>query len=162
MGVSDTIPAEYERLHVWIPSNRTYGDGRPKAMDGLNEIIADNRTHRMAGAKAERENVYHCMLYIRQAMLRQHWKPMKTRETAQPVQILVTFYEVHDRRDISNVIGGGLKYLLDALSRPRGKQAGAAAIYDDSRKWVTRISPDVQLDPENPGIDVLLLKEARH
>ena len=153
--------ASFQELHVWIPSNRTYDDGRPKAMDGLNEIISDNRTHRNKGARIEQENVSWCAWYILQAMRQQHWAPMKTKDMACPVRIFITFVEVHDRRDVPNVIGGGLKYVLDALSRPRGTKGGAAAIYDDSRKWVKRIVPSIDVNPLNPGIELTVVREIR-
>lgn len=99
----------FQELHVWIPSNRKYDDGRPKAMDGLNEIIADNRAHKNKGARVERENVMWCAWYILQAMRNQNWAPMNTKDRASPVRIFITFVEVHDRRDVPNVIGGGFE-----------------------------------------------------
>lgn len=38
--------ASPKMLYVWVPSNRRGRDGAPKAMDGLNEIIADNRANK--------------------------------------------------------------------------------------------------------------------
>ena len=150
---------QYQELHVWIPSNRTYDDGRPKAMDGLNEIIADNRAHKAKGARIERENVEWCTWYILKAMREQHWAPMTTKDRASRVRIFITFVEVHDRRDVPNIIGGGLKYTLDALSRPRGGKGGAAAIYDDSRKWIIRITPAIDINPVSPGIEITVVRE---
>ena len=151
--------AQFQELHVWIPSNRTYKDGRPKAMDGLNEIIHDNRAHRNKGASMERENVEWCAWYILQAMRQQQWAPMQTTDRAAPVRVFITFVEVDERRDVSNVIGGGLKYALDALSRPRGGKVGASAIYDDSSKWLTRLVPSIRVDPLKPGIDITVVRE---
>ena len=148
-----------QELRVWIPSNRTFEDGRPKAMDGLNEIIADNRAHRNKGARVERENVEWCSWYIRQAMLQQGWPTMNVREDrACPVRIVVTFVEANNRRDVANIIGGGLKYLLDALSRPRGGKSGAAAIYDDSPRWLQSVIPRITVNPNNPGIEVTVFR----
>lgn len=62
---------ERARLHVWVPTNRRYRNGCPKAMDGLNEIIADNRAHRNKGARIERENVEWVSWYVLQAMKEQ-------------------------------------------------------------------------------------------
>lgn len=148
-------------LHVWIPSNRTYSDGRPKAMDGLNEIISDNRAHKNKGARIERENVEWCSWYILQAMRHQHWEPMTTKENAAPVSVFITFVEVDNRRDVSNVIGGGLKYALDALSRPRGKKWGASAIYDDSCRWLRRLVPRIDVDPTSPGIEITVIRDSK-
>lgn len=145
-------------LNVWIPSNRTYKDGRPKAMDGLNEIISDNRAHKNKGARIERENVEWCAWYILQAMRQQCWRPMETKDTACPVRIFVTFVEANNKRDVANIIGGGLKYLLDALSRPRGGKCGASAIYDDSPKWLKGVVPRITVIPNNPGISLTVFR----
>ena len=146
-------------LHIWIPSNRVYDNGRPKAMDGLNEIIRDNRAHRNKGARIERENVEWCAWYIHQAMRLQGWEPMADKFHASPVSIAITFYETNNMRDIPNIIGGGLKYVLDALSRPRGGKGGAAAIYDDSRKWIDSLVTAVEVAPDNPGIRILVVRQ---
>lgn len=147
-----------QELRVWIPSNRTYKDGSPKAMDGLNEIISDNRAHRNKGARVERENVEWCSWYILQAMNQQLWRPMKTRDLACPVRIVVTFVEANNKRDVANIIGGGLKYLLDALSRPRGNKGGASAIYDDSPRWLQSVLPIITVNPCKPGIDLTVFR----
>ena len=146
-------------LGVWIPSNRTFANGKPKAMDGLNEIIKHDRTNRFIGARIERENVEWCAWHIRQAMQRQHWKPMLTKEDAVPVGLRITFTEANARRDIPNIIGGGLKYVLDALSRPRGTKIGTGAIYDDSPKWLVEIQPRIEVDPERPSNSLLLVRK---
>ena len=148
-----------QELRVWIPTNRRYRDGRPKAMDGLNEIIADNRAHRNKGARIERENVEWCSWYVIKAMRMWRWKPMRDKESAAPVKVFVTFVEANDKRDVSNIVGGGLKYLLDALSRPRGSKGGASAIYDDSSRWLKQITPTIRIDPEAPGIYVTITRE---
>ena len=140
----------FQELHVW-----------PKAMDGLNEIIADNRAHRNKGARIERENVEWCAWYILQAMRQQHWAPMKTKDMAYPVRIFITFVEVNNNRDVPNVVGGGLKYVLDALSRPRGGKVGASAIYDDSSKWLIRVTPTIDVNPLAPGIELTVVREVR-
>ena len=123
-------------------------------MDGLNEIIDANRASRQKGARLERENVEHCSWYILQAMLNCNWEKMTDKASARAVDIDVIFVEANARRDTANVIGGGLKYLLDALSRPRGSKGGVAAIYDDSPRWIRRIRTQVEIDPLNPGIEV--------
>ncbi len=141
-------------LHVWIPSNRKYKSGKPKGMDGLNEIINHNRTNRHVGAAEERKNVTWCVGFIRQAMREQRWPPMNSKDSSVPVTVSIVFVEANNRRDIPNIIGGGLKYTLDALSRPRGKKDGASAIYDDSREWLREIKTKVETDPDNPGVDI--------
>ena len=146
-------------LRVWIPSNRTYDNGRPKAMDGLNEIIDSNRAHRHKGARVERENVEWCAHYIILAMRRQKWAPMRTRETAVPARVRITFVETGRRRDVPNIYGGGLKYVLDALTRAQGKKVGSAAIYDDSVAWLAECMPSIRVDKNRPGIEITVTRE---
>ena len=153
------------QLHVWIPSNRTYDSGKPKAMDGLNEMIDDNRTDRQMGARVEKDNVEWCTFFIRRAMHSQHWRPMDDKRHAKPCEVILEFVEVNRRRDVSNIVGGGMKYVLDALSRTRydkrGKvtKLGAAAIYDDSVRWLTDCTTRIRVDPLKPGINVTVITE---
>ena len=153
------------QLRVWIPTNRTYKDGSPKAMDGLNEIIAANRSGYQVGAALERENVEWCYYFIKRAMRDQGWQPMQEKADAAPCFVLITFVEANNRRDIPNIYGGCTKYVLDALSRTRydkrGRptKLGAAAIYDDSVRWLTGCTPMVRVDPKKPGIDVTVVRE---
>ena len=152
-------------LRVWIPSNRTYADGRPKAMDGLNEIIDANRSGYQVGAALERENLEWCYFFIKRAMGQQHWAAMQEKEQAVPAEVYITFVEANQRRDVSNIYGGGCKYVLDALSRARYDKhgnvtkLGAAAIYDDSVRWLKRCIPRVRVNKEKPGIEITVYRE---
>jgi len=153
------------QLHVWIPTNRAYDDGRPKAMDGLNELIDSNRTDRQMGARVEKDNVEWCTFFIRRAMHSQHWRPMQDKRHAKPCEVILEFVEANRRRDVSNIVGGGMKYVLDALTRTRydrrGRvtKPGAAAIYDDSMRWLTNCTTWVRVDPRKPGIQVTVTME---
>ena len=150
-----------QSLTVMIPSNRTYKDGSPKGMDGLNEIISYNRTNRYKAATIERENVEWCAWHIKQAMQQQGWQPMLTKETARPCQVTVLFVEPNRRRDYSNIVGGGLKFLLDALSRPQGNKAGAGAIYDDSQTWLPTCVSTVRTEKGQAYIYLTVVKYDR-
>lgn len=152
--------ASPKMLYVWVPSNRRGRDGAPRAMDGLNEIIADNRANKYNGARIERENVEWVTWYVMQAMNRQHWQPMLDKDKAVPCKVLVTFVETSDRRDVANVFGGGLKYTLDALTRAQGRKGGAGAIYDDSVRWLSEVVPSIRIDPMNPGIEITVIRSA--
>lgn len=155
-----------EQLRVWIPTNRTYKDGRPKAMDGLNELIDANRSGYQVGAAIEKENLEWCYYFIKRAMGGQGWRPMQNWADAVPCDVLITFVEANRRRDVSNIYGGGCKYVLDALSRTRYDRSGrvtklgAAAIYDDSVRWLVDCTPMVRVDPKKPGIDVTVIRRS--
>lgn len=144
-------------LHVFIPTNRAYDSkrnwGKPKGMDALNEIIAQNRANRYLGASKERENVMWCARFIRQAMRAEGYAPMTAADRCK-CHVYVTVVEAHDERDVPNVYGGVLKYACDALTA-RNKN-GAGAIWDDNTKWMV-LTPKIRIDPTNPGIEITVI-----
>ena len=144
-------------LHVTIPTNRAYDSkrnwGKPKGMDGLNELVAQNRANRYLGARKERENLLWCARFIRQEMQRVGYKPMTESDRCRCF-VRVTIFEPTADRDVPNVMGGVLKYLCDALTA-RNK-SGVGAIYDDSSKWM-QLSVQVVVDPTQVGIRVTVI-----
>jgi hypothetical protein len=145
-------------LHVAIPTNRAYTSGRnwgkPKGMDGLNEINRQNRTNKYVGAAAERENVMWCARFVHQAMRAAGYAPM-TEMDRQRCLVYVTVIEPHDQRDVPNVYGGVLKYALDALTA-RNKH-GVGAIWDDNTKWMPKLVPSIRIDPQHVGIEITII-----
>ena len=134
-------------IEFFIPSNR-YRNGKPTHVDGWNEYIKAVNVTRYAGNAREQENVRHVEQWARVAMAQQRFNPPKAR-----AWLAVTFVEVNRRRDVSNVYGG-LKWVLDGLSRPRGsKKRGAGLIVDDSPKWV-EVLPRIEIDPARPGVRI--------
>ena len=144
-------------LHVFIPTNRAYDSkrnwGKPKGMDALNEIIAQNRANRYLGASKERENVMWCARFIRQSMRAEGYAPMTAADRCK-CHVYVTVVEAHDERDVPNFYGGVLKYACDALTA-RNKN-GAGAIWDDNTKWMV-LTPKIRIDPKNPGIEITVI-----
>lgn len=144
-------------LHVTIPTNRAYDSkrnwGKPKGMDGLNELIEQNRTNKYYGASKERENVMWCARFVRQAMRVAGYAPM-TRADRCRCHVLITVVEVHGERDVPNVYGGVFKYACDALTA-RNKY-GAGAIWDDNSNWMV-LTPKIRIDPSNPGIEIIVI-----
>lgn len=145
-------------LHVFVPTNRAYESarnwGKPAPLDGLNEIIAQNRANRFAAAKRERENVKHVADLVRAEMRRIGYAPM-TKEDRQRAIVYVRIFEPHDGRDVSNVLGGVLKYTLDALTA-RNKH-GCGAIWDDNTKWLAKLVPQIIVDPEGVGVAISIV-----
>lgn len=138
-------------LEFFVPSNRLSPKGERTHVDGWNEYIKAVNTSRYAGAARERENVHHVAAYAALAMRQADWTPPETHSL-----VYVTFIERDRRRDIPNVYGG-LKWVLDGLSRPRGsKLDGAGAIVDDSQKWLT-VVPMVAIDRQNPGVHIKIV-----
>lgn len=142
---------------VFIPSNRAYSSkrnwGKPAPMDGLNEIIAQNRANRDYAARAERENVQHCARFVRTAMHLAGYAPMTEGDRCKCI-VRVRVYEPHDQRDVPNVYGGVLKYAMDALTA-RNKN-GVGAIWDDNSKWMSLSVLPIAIDPINPGIEITI------
>lgn len=145
-------------LHVTIPTNRAYDSernwGKPRGMDGLNELISQNRTNKYFGADKERENVMWCARFVRQAMRAAGYAPM-TSANRQRCHVYVTVIEPHDQRDVPNVYGGVLKYALDALTT-RNKH-GSGAIWDDNTRWMPKLVPSIRIDPRNVGLEITVI-----
>lgn len=138
-------------LEFFVPSNRLSPKGERTHVDGWNEYINAVNTSRYVGAARERENVRYVAAYAALAMRQASWTPPETHSL-----VYVTFIERDRRRDIPNVYGG-LKWVLDGLSRPRGsKYDGAGAIVDDSQKWLT-VVPMVAIDRQNPGVHIKIV-----
>lgn len=139
------------QLEFFVPSNRLSPKGERTHVDGWNEYIKAVNTSRYVGAARERENVHYVAAYAALAMRQADWTPPETHSL-----VCVTFIERDRRRDIPNIYGG-LKWVLDGLSRPRGsKSAGAGAIVDDSQKWLT-VVPMVAIDRQNPGVHIKIV-----
>lgn len=66
-----------------------------------------------------------------------------------PVDIEVTFFEADFKRDADNIIGGGLKYVLDGMVRAR-------IIPNDTRKLVRLHINPVEVDRQNPRIEIIM------
>lgn len=144
-------------LHVKIPTNRAYDSkrnwGKPKGMDGLNELVAQNRANRYYGARKERENLLWCARFIRQEMQRVGYKPMSESDRCK-CYVRILIYEPSADRDVPNVLGGVLKYACDALTTRN--QSGVGAIYDDSSKWM-QLSTQVIVDPTQVGLNITVI-----
>lgn len=138
-------------LEFFVPSNRLDAYGARTHVDGWNEYIKAVNASRYVGAARERENVHYVAAYAALAMRQADWTPPETH-----CLVYVTFVERDRRRDIPNVYGG-LKWVLDGLSRPRGsKCVGAGAIVDDSQKWLT-VVPMVAIDRQSPGVHIKIV-----
>lgn len=135
-------------LRFFVPSNRRDAKGRPTHVDGWNEYIKAQNVNRYVAAKMERENVGNVAAHAEAAMLQQRFAPLEV-----PALVTVTFVEVNRRRDVPNVYGG-LKWVLDGLTRPRGsKYLGAGAIVDDSPKWC-EVEAGLEVDAKRPGVRI--------
>jgi Holliday junction resolvase RusA-like endonuclease len=103
-----------------------------------NDEITANRTHWAKGVKQKKEATER----VAWECVRQHLKPMQGK-----CSIRIRCYEPDMRRDSDNVQSGAVKPILDGL-----KLAGI--IKDDSRKYVKLTMLPVELDKENPRIEV--------
>lgn len=138
-------------LAFFVPSNRRDSRGRPTHVDGWNEYIHAVNKNRYAGAALERENVANVAQFARAAMRSSRYGGLEV-----PALVAVTFVEVDRRRDVSNVYGG-LKWVLDGLTRPRGsKRLGAGLIVDDSPRWC-EVTTALEVDRGRPGVRVRVM-----
>jgi Holliday junction resolvase RusA-like endonuclease len=102
-----------------------------------NDEIKANRTHWAKGGTLKKQTT---QLVAWEAKT-QHLKPMEI------CSIRIRCYEPDMRRDSDNVQSGAVKPILDGL-----KLAGI--IKDDSRKYVKLTMLPVELDKENPRVEV--------
>jgi Holliday junction resolvase RusA-like endonuclease len=110
-------------------------------LPGRNEAERAARAHWSKGAKFKRENTE--LVYW--MIIAQKITPIK-QGTA---KIDVTFYEKDKRRDADNVIGGGLKYILDGL-------VAARIIKNDAREYVDLSVTPVKTDALFPRIEITI------
>lgn len=147
-GYGRPRPGRLTALEFFVPSNRISSKGTPTHVDGWNEYIKAQNKNRYVAAAMERENVGNVVSHTRAAMLKQHFEPLGV-----PALVTVTFVEINRRRDVSNIYGG-LKWVLDGLTRPRGsKYMGAGAIVDDSPKWC-EVNTHLDVDEKHPGVRI--------
>lgn len=106
-------------------------------LPGRNESEKAARTHWAVGAKLKKEYT---------ELVKLECKAQRIKPLLNKARIEVTFYEKDMRRDSDNVYGG-LKYILDGLVK-------AGVIKDDSRRYIDLYINPVELDRQNPRIEV--------
>ena len=144
------------KIGFFIPSNRIDSKGRRTHVDGWNEYIKAVNKGRHVGAARERENVGLVAEYARLAMSNIAFAPLDEK-----AYVEVMFVERDCRRDVPNIFGG-LKWVLDGLTRPRGsKKVGAGLIVDDSPKWV-EVCPKVCYNRDLPGVGITVVSYREH
>jgi Holliday junction resolvase RusA-like endonuclease len=106
-------------------------------LPGRNEWIKADRRHWAEGGKLKKQATE---LVAWEAAI-QHIKPVEK------CHITIQCFEPDMRRDSDNVVSGAIKPILDGLKLAR-------IIKDDSRKYVNISTLPVELDRENPRIEV--------
>ena len=147
---------EPRELVAFVPTNRRDKNRAPTHMDGWNEIIAAYRSNRHKGSERELENVAYVATHVRKAMRAQGWERMRDKGRAARCSVHICFIERNRRRDIGNVHGGA-KYALDALTQRH--TYGVGAIYDDSQRWLSDVTYQVESDKEHPGMIIYIRKD---
>lgn len=109
------------------------------SLPGRNEAENAARTHWDVARKLKKDNTE----LVAWECLAQRIKPIQGQ-----ARVEVTFFEKDLKRDADNVIGG-LKYILDGL-------VNAGVIRNDTRKLVKLYIMPVELDRQNPRIEVKL------
>ena len=110
----------------------------PGRLPGLNEIIASSRTHWAVANKQKIDAMNTVAYYARAARI----KPVNGF-----AEITITCYEPNKRRDADNVQAGGNKAILDALYK-------AGIIKGDGQKYIKLFQSPIEVDRENPRIEV--------
>lgn len=107
-------------------------------LDGLNEYTSANRTNRFSGAKMKSKNEK----IVHQAILENRLHSIQN----YPVELKITWYEKNARRDLDNV-SFATKFIQDALVREE-------ILFDDSQKYIQKLTHQVLIDKDNPRIEV--------
>lgn len=116
----------------------------PGRLEGLNGLIAANRSSPYRGARAKRSGTDLCAWAIRAAKL----KPVEH----YPVTIWIRWTEPNARRDPDNVSGGGKKYLLDALQKTK-------IISNDGQKQIRGFIDTFSVNKQAPCITVSIYED---
>ena len=136
-------------LEFFVPSNRRNTDGTPAPLDGLNELINMERSDWRIGNNAKRTNGRNAEASCTYAMRESRWKCPKCK-----CVVTLTFVETSRRRDPDNIYGGA-KFILDGITKKRGRRTyGAGAIEDDSQKWIELRFGPILVDKKSPGCHV--------
>lgn len=110
----------------------------------LNEYTEGNRANRFKGASIKKSAEKQVTAAIRACKL--------DKVTSYPVTLNVTWYERDRRRDIDNITYG-IKFCLDSLVKTN-------ILIDDSQKYVTQINNRVEVDKENPRIEIEIVERS--
>jgi hypothetical protein len=127
----------------------TYSFFYPGTLPGINEIlksarILTRRTRRGHGSlyDADKKRINAGLV----AIIRRAGIPQMER-----VFVWFTWHEARLNRDPDNIVGGGMKYVFDALK----KKNGAGVIPDDGPKQVLGFSHEFRRS-KTPGVHVVL------
>lgn len=104
-------------------------------LPNLNDLLKGS--HWAVSARAKKAAMESVQWYILQS---------KTKPVGK-AQITITCYEPNKKRDEDNVLAGACKIILDALQR-------AKIIAGDGRKYIELVTKPVEIDRENPRIEV--------
>ena len=108
-------------------------------LDGLNNLIDCERTHRQMGAKLKRKNEAYVRMYIRQQL--RGYRP-KT-----PVKLHYYIYERNRKRDLDNVFSFCAKVVQDSLVKE-------GIIDNDGWAFIDGFTAQFFVDPHFPRIEV--------
>ena len=113
----------------------------PGRLDGMNDLIAANRSSRYTGAQLKRDNQFNVVIAIRKA----HLKPIGSR-----CRLMYTFFEPNMRRDMDNISGMAHKVIQDALVE-------AGILEGDGWRHISGYTDNFEIDRRNPRIEVTLI-----
>ena len=108
----------------------------------LNEYTSANRSNRYAGSKMKKD----CHKQVIEAIKQNKLQKVKS----YPIALKITWFEKDRRRDIDNVTYG-VKFINDSLVE-------AKIIQDDSQQYVKSIINHIEVDRQNPRIEVEIIE----
>lgn len=111
-------------------------------LDGLNDYTRACRANFFEGNNMKKANQKAVRNAILTAKLSKVYK--------YPIALKITWYEPNKRRDIDNIVFA-IKFIQDALVQ-------MGIIENDSQKFLNRILHEVQVDKDNPRIEVEIIE----
>lgn len=121
-------------------------------LPSLNEAIEKNRAGGYSGNAFKQDVEGQIRWYIRVARNKRMLAPIPA-EWKKGCILRVGFFEPDKRRDVDNIISGGLKFILDGLVKEK-------ILPDDSQRYVAQIYPKI-FHTEGAGHVVVFIEENR-
>jgi hypothetical protein len=153
-------------LEVFVPSwRKDKRTGKPMGLPGRNDTENWARSSKYGANSAKQSSERKIAAAVAKAMEEQGWERPEGKCT-----VTLTFVDPKPRRDEDNVMGGGSKYVIDALCTPSmavlrsGRERwthrwGCSAIWDDDPSHLRVRFGDVEYDDSHPGVKIVLETE---
>jgi hypothetical protein len=138
-----TSPWKESKAVLCTEETMTYLLTIPGRLPGLNELIS-NRGRPWWACRTTKQKAMKEVMW--------HFQAAKIPPFVTPIRMKINWIEKNERRDRDNVVGGGMKILLDSIKT-------LSIIVNDSRKWVLDpINDTTQIDKRRPRVEIEIIE----